>query len=95
MVGNYIINVDFKTYSINKQVSHPYTQIHDPLTNHRSIKDGLYMENIHALVLIELKRCMFHFLWVGSNGQQKIHLMNWESISLPPSMGTWGIKNLF
>lgn len=38
---------------------------------------------------------MFHFLWARKAEKDKIQLVGSESLSMPETLGGWGLKSLF
>jgi len=38
---------------------------------------------------------MYNFMWKRDSVSHHLHLCNWEKISIPKSMGGWGILNIF
>ena len=45
-------------------------------------------------ILDKLRGLIFSFLWGSSANNKKFHLVDWRSLSLPTSLGGWGIKQL-
>lgn len=45
-------------------------------------------------ILNYIQRSIFNFLWGNSNGNSKLHLVDWYTISIPYEFGVWNIKNL-
>ena len=45
-------------------------------------------------ILDKLGSLIFSFLWGSSANKRKYHLVDWQSLSKPTSLGGWGIKHL-
>ena len=52
------------------------------------------LAHIPKSILNCLRRCIFTFLWGSIGGKQKMHLVDWHTISKPHEYGGWNIKNL-
>lgn len=54
----------------------------------------LSMALVPKAILDGIRRRMFQFLWAGNSTIYKFHLSAWQHISLPKSIGGWGLKHL-
>ena len=52
------------------------------------------LAHIPKSILNYLRCCIFNFLWGSTEGRQKMHLVDWHTISKPHEYGGWNIKNL-
>jgi hypothetical protein len=50
---------------------------------------------IPTSVLSKIRSLIFDFLWSGGGSNQHYHLVSWEVIAKPKSVGGWGIRNIF
>ena len=46
-------------------------------------------------ILKLIRQKIFHFIWVGAEDNRKVHLENWELLSLSKHSGGWGLRNLY
>lgn len=58
----------------------------------------LVLQNIsvywmHHEVILNIESIMNHLLWVGSQLQDKIHLVCWSTLARPIEEGGWGFIN--
>ena len=54
----------------------------------------LTLARMPSTILNYIMRYIFNFLWGSSQGKQRYHLFDWNSISRPYTLGGWNIKNL-
>lgn len=46
-------------------------------------------ENVTKRILNLIRQRIFHFIWACAQEVSKFHLVSWETLSLPKSLGGW------
>jgi len=55
----------------------------------------LALAHIPSIVLNNIRKLTFSYLWSGTKKYASIHLCNWELLARPKQFGGWGIRNIF